>query len=223
MPDLKTCLACGGTDLFQYLDLGQMPLANSFHDGSAELPTYPLAIQACRSCWHSQLSYAVDPDLMFRDYLYVSGTSDTLRRYFEGFAARFSSGLRVLDIASNDGTLLREFHKRGCAVTGVEPCCDLSPTRELPIYTGYWDRDAFEEVTLGGKFDVITAFNVLAHTADPLTFLKLAREALAPGGTIWVQTSQAHMILDGTFDAIYHEHVSYFTPRSILALAGRAG
>ncbi len=64
---------------------------------------------------------------------------------------------------------------------------------------------------------------MLGHTADPLTFLTLAKEALAPGGTIWVQTSQAHMVLDGTFDAIYHEHVSYFTPRSLLALAGRVG
>lgn len=223
MRDLKSCLACGGDHLFQYLDLGKMPLANAFHDGSRELQTYPLAIQACRTCWHSQLTVAVDPYLMFDDYLYVSGTTETLRKYFEAFASRFPSGLRVLDIASNDGTLMREFAKRECQVVGVEPCDRLIDT-SIPTYHGYWNREAFDWITSrGGRFDVITAFNVLGHTADPMAFLTLAKEALAPGGTIWVQTSQSNMVLDGTFDAIYHEHVSYFTPRSMLALAQRAG
>lgn len=227
MITLSTCLACGGADLFPYLDLGQMPLANSFHDGSKELPRYSLAVQACRSCWHSQLVEAVDPRLMFDDYLYVSGTSNTLRKYFESFAARFKPGIRVLDIASNDGTLLDVFKARGCEVVGVEPCeslsdaCDARGHKTIP---SYWNARAMRiATTLYGKFDVITAFNVLAHVQDPLTFLVLAKEVLAPGGTIWVQTSQANMVIDGTFDAIYHEHVSYFTPRSILALAQRAG
>lgn len=220
---LASCLACGGADLFEYLDLGRMPLANAFHDGSKELPTFPLAVQACRSCWHSQLTEAVDPRLMFDDYLYVSGTSATLRQYFATFASRFPAGIRVLDIASNDGSLLAEFAGRGCDCWGIEPAAGLAARfvhARIKVYNGYWGEEAADLV---GKFDVITAFNVLAHTADPLTFLALAREALAPGGTIWVQTSQSGMILDGTFDAIYHEHVSYFTPRSMLALARRAG
>lgn len=226
MAFLNTCLACGGADLFPYLDLGRMPLANSFHDGSKELPTYPLAVQACRTCWHSQLTEAVDPHLMFDDYLYVSGTSETLRRYFESFAARFSPGIRVLDIASNDGTLLRAFEARGCRTMGVEPCAQLVAQQiQTGLFSvpGYWNAETMAWAVDLGKFDVITAFNVLAHTPDPLTFLKLAKEALAPGGTIWVQTSQSNMVVDGTFDAIYHEHVSYFTPRSMLALARRAG
>lgn len=229
MTTLNTCLACGGADLFPYLDLGQMPLANSFHDGSKELPRYSLAVQACRSCWHSQLVEAVDPRLMFDDYLYVSGTSNTLRKYFGAFAARFKPGLRVLDIASNDGTLLREFEARECSVTGVEPSALCVQSNGLSkagwVWNGYWGEEALEAVTQDrqNRFDVITAFNVLAHVQDPLTFLVRAKEALAPGGTIWVQTSQANMVIDGTFDAIYHEHVSYFTPRSILALAQRAG
>lgn len=219
---LEFCLACAGTDLFSYLDLGEMPLANSFHDGSKESPRFPLAVQACRSCWHSQLTISVDPHLMFDDYLYVSGTSETLRKYFAEFAARFPPGIRVLDIASNDGTLLRAFEARGCQAVGVEPGERFFDSR-LAVHQGYWDSGAKVSVTARGKFDVITAFNVLGHTADPFAFLTLAREALAPGGTIWVQTSQASMVLDGTFDAIYHEHVSYFTPRSLLALARRVG
>ncbi len=227
MKNLDACLACGGADLFPYLDLGHQPLANAFHDGATELPAFPLAVQACRTCWHSQLTHAVDPHLMFDDYLYVSGTSETLRKYFKNFAARFPPAIPVLDIASNDGSLMAAFSERGCRAVGVEPCRALTKqTSQGPhgqVWSGYWDVDALKGVTAEGKYDVITAFNVLAHTADPLTFLTLAKAALAPGGTIWVQTSQANMILDGTFDAIYHEHVSYFTPRSMLELARRAG
>lgn len=221
MTPLTACLACGGDDLFQYLDLGTQPLANSFHDGTKELPRFPLAVQACRKCWHSQLTVAVDPHLMFDDYVYASGTSETLRKYFANFAARFPTGQRVLDIASNDGTLLRAFEGRGCRAVGVEPAHNLvrlCRDDALDVVEGSWP-----DTRPDGKFDVITAFNVLAHTADPFTFLTAAKHHLAPGGTIWVQTSQSNMIVDGTFDAIYHEHVSYFTPRSMLALARRAG
>lgn len=187
MQKLDACLACGGSDLFQYLDLGEQPLANSFHDGTCDLQKFPLAVQACRTCWHSQLTVAVEPSLMFDDYLYVDGTRTTLRQYFADFARRFPGGVRVLDIQGN------------------------------------WLQEIAEKAAPTGKFDIITAFNVIARTSDPLTFLKLAKEALAPGGTIWVQTAQVHTINDGTFDAIHHEHVSYFTPRSMLELGRRAG
>lgn len=221
MTPLTACLACGGSDLFQYIDLGDHPLANSFHDGTKALPLFPLSVNACRTCWHSQLSYAVDPHLMFDDYLYVSGTSETLRKYFSDFAARFPPGMRVLDIACNDGTLMRAFEAKGSHTTGVEPSHNLAKLCRddaLNVVEGAWP-DARPD----GKFDLITAFNVLGHVADPFTFLAATRHHLAPGGTIWVQTSQSAMVLDGTFDAIYHEHVSYFTPRSILALAQRVG
>lgn len=221
MTVLDTCLACGGSDLFQYLDLGSMPLANSFHDGSKELPVFPLVVRACRGCWHSQLTESVDPHLMFDDYLYVSGTSKTLRGYFASFASRFAPGIRVLDIASNDGSLMKAFRDRECSVVGVEPSLNLASAARaqgLDVAVGMWPG-----AVVDGKFDVITAFNVLGHVRDPLAFLVEAKKYLNPGGTIWVQTSQAGMVVDGTFDAIYHEHVSYFTPRSMLALARRAG
>lgn len=227
MTPLNDCLACGGSALAPYLDLGAQPLANSFHDGTRDLPRFPLEVQVCRHCWHSQLTVAVDPHLMFDDYLYVSGTSETLRRYFAEFAARFPRGTKVLDLACNDGSLLDAFEARGAATWGVDPSYNQvmkAGHKGHAVWCLYWDRRGFECVTgAAGRFDLITAFNVLGHTADPVAFLELARDALASGGSIWVQTSQANMVLDGTFDAIYHEHVSYFTPRSIAALARRAG
>ena len=227
---LDSCLACGGSNLTPYLDLGAQPLANSYHDGTTPLDAYPLGVGVCGDCWHTQLSVAVNPDLMFKNYLYVSGTTTTLARYFEEFVLRAerdlarSGPLRVLDIASNDGSLLEKFKNRGHEVQGVDPAENLRPlsaAKGVPTLVSYWNEAALGAI--GGGFDVIVAMNVLAHITYPAAFLDLCRRALNPGGRIYIQTSQANMVKNGEFDTIYHEHHSFFTVRSFLALAERAG
>jgi SAM-dependent methyltransferase len=227
---LDTCLACGGSRLTPYLDLGEQPLANSYHDGKTKLDAYPLGVNLCGECFHTQLTVAVNPDLMFKNYLYVSGTTTTLSKYFEDFVLRAERDLgvgrplRVLDIASNDGSLLEKFGSRGHTVLGVDPAENLRPLSEakgVPTLVSYWNEDALNRS--GGQFDVIVAMNVLAHITYPADFLALCRRALAPGGRIYIQTSQAMMVKNGEFDTIYHEHHSFFTVRSFLALARRAG
>lgn len=241
---LTVCLACGGEHLVDqhpdrpwipasgqalvpFLSLGAQSLANSFHDGSQDLPTYPLGLQVCPSCHHSQQLVSVKPELLFTDYPYVSGTSDTLKAYFSEFVEKvekaFPEGnsLRVLEIGSNDGTLLREFMSRpalhsGC---GVDP--NASP--DIISYFGYWGREAIDHLHLSEGVDVIVAMNVLAHTDDPYTFLMLCKEVLAPGGRIYVQFSQRHMLERCEFDTVYHEHISFFEPSSFLALLHRVG
>jgi SAM-dependent methyltransferase len=226
---LSHCLACGGGRLEPYLDLGQQPLANSYHDDQTKLEAFPLGVGVCLDCWHTQLTVAVNPDLMFKNYLYVSGTTATLSRYFTDFVFRvehdFPSArpLRVLDIASNDGSLLEQFKTRGHTVQGVDPAENLRPLSEakgVPTLVSYWDEAALDRI--GGKFDAIIAMNVLAHVTYPCEFLSLCRRALKPDGRIYVQTSQALMVGNGEFDTIYHEHHSFFTVRSFLALAARS-
>ena len=228
--EMDQCLACGGGNLETYLDLGTQPLANSCVEAPVDLPVFPLGIRLCADCWHSQLPVAVDPDLLFKKYLYVSGTTDTLRNYFAQFAttteAQFGGHgpLKVLDIASNDGSLLAQFKARGHSVQGVDPAENLREASErngIPTVVDYWSERVLRR--LGERYDVIVAMNVLAHVSAPLAFLQLCREALRPGGRIYVQTSQALMLKNGEFDTIYHEHHSFFTVRSMLALAGRAG
>src|SRR5215471_17491245 len=124
------CRCCGTSDLEPVLDLGRQPLANSYLKEPAELPVYPLELVICRSCFHNQLSVVVQPDLMFRHYLYVSGTSRTLREHFAGLAQEALAKLaprpqRVLDLACNDGTLLDAFRRQGCSVQGVDPAGNL--------------------------------------------------------------------------------------------------
>src|SRR5271165_5594033 len=163
---LRSCLACGGAALTPYLDLGAQPLANTYHDGKAPLDAYPLGVNVCGDCFHTQLTVAVNPDLMFRNYLYVSGTTTTLSRYFEDFVSRverdFGDGrkLRVLDIASNDGSLLEKFKVKGHPVLGCDPAENLRPLSEakgVPTLVSYWDEAALKQS--GGAFDVIVAMN----------------------------------------------------------------
>jgi SAM-dependent methyltransferase len=230
---LTHCLACGGENLRPYFRAPDQPLANSLTDlADATWPTYPLGLNLCIDCWHSQNFVAVNRDLMFREYAYVSGTSQTLRDYFRQFVIKVeteltgpgSHALRVLDIAANDGTLLKAFKSRGHEVLGVDPAQNLvAVAAEAGIKVLPWYWEMVPEYRLGGKFDVIIAMNVLGHVENPALFLRLAALSLEPGGRIYIQTSQADMVVNAEFDTCYHEHLSFFTTASFSALAERCG
>ena len=180
--ELNICLACGGKNLSLVLDLGTQPLANSYHRRDEILEEFPLALMLCTDCFHSQLSVAVNPDLMFKNYLYVSGTSHTLREYFDWFAdmaaSRRETGstpLSVLDIASNDGSQLAAFRRYTSDITGVDPAQNLRETAEktgATIMCDYWNKKTAQK--LHRTFDIIIAQNVFAHNANPLGFLESA-------------------------------------------------
>lgn len=228
---LTKCLACGSEDLRPYFRAPDQPPANMLRPAGMPpvIPRYPLGLNLCVACFHSQNLVAVDPESLFSNYLYISGTSNTLRNYFEEFVDRVEGDfmprkLRVLDIAANDGSLLSVFKARGHEVLGVDPAENLTELSEKAgISVLPWRWEAVPEHRLGGKFDVIIMMNVLAHVANPALFLRLARLSLNPGGRIYVQTSQARMIERGEFDTVYHEHLSFFTARSLDALMGRCG
>lgn len=210
---LKRCLACGGKNLFQVLDLGKQPLANNY----GETKRYPLVLNACKDCDHAQLSISVSPDKLFKHYLYESGTSNTLREWFKKFAQERVNG-DVLDIASNDGTFLKYCRRYGHKVQGIDPAENLTP-KSIPTRVEFFGEDTkFDK-----QFDTITAFNVVAHTPNPLSIMRGIRSNLAPTGTAYVMCSQGAQFQTGQFDTIYHEHHSYYSIRSMAALANRAG
>ena len=228
---ITECLACGGTDLIPTLDLNNQPLANNFRSTRypKDEPVYPLAINRCCDCDHLQLSHAVDPELIYTHYLYVSGTSETYVHYMDWYA-RFVReqfniwGRRVLDIGCNDGSQLNAFKKIGCDTYGVDPAENLYPVSSAnhKVVLGFWDQKYIYN-KINTSFDVITCQNAFAHNPDPLAFLKLAKLYLEVDGKILIQTSQADMVLNGEFDTIYHEHISYYNIESMKALAERAG
>jgi SAM-dependent methyltransferase len=205
------------------LDLGAQPLANEFKNSATEPEeTYPLAVVRCVECDHLQLDYFIDPDLMFKNYLYVSGTSETYREYLTWFASKVGkAGDRVLDIGCNDGTQLDMFKAIGCETWGVDPAENLWPVSSANhnVTLGYFD----ESYDPGVTFDVMNAQNVFAHNRDPTGFLVNAKRFMHPGTRFYIQTSQADMVLNGEFDTIYHEHINFFNVLSFKKLAERAG
>lgn len=221
------CLCCGNGQLFTALDLNDQPLANSYLKSKNEQEyRYPLKLRYCKLCTHLQLEIAVDPDLLFKNYLYVSGTSNTLKHYFKTFVdivQEYTDGKKVLDIACNDGTQLDAFKERGYDTHGIDPAENLYElsSKNHNVICNYFNESAIEG--LDKNFDIITAQNVFAHVSTPLKFLEDCKKLLAPNGFIFIQTSQANMVENNEFDTIYHEHISFFSVRSFCRLAERAG
>lgn len=227
---LTECVACGSNRLKLVLDLKKQPLANSYKLNKDDWqPEFPLAINRCEECYHVQLTHAVNPSLMFEDYLYVSGTAKTMHQHFKDFAAMVNDmspeAETILDVGCNDGTQLDYFKETGLTTYGVDPAKNLyerSSANHL-VWCDYFNDDWISKLVENTIFDVITAQNVFAHTADPLSFLKTASKVMNEDSLLFIQTSQANMILNNEFDTIYHEHISFFNSKSMKKLCERAG
>jgi len=223
------CLVCGGVRLSRYLDLGNQPLANLYHKNESDvLDIYPLQLDVCLDCYHSQLSVSVEPSEMFNDYLYVSDTTKTLTEYFKNTTQYIINNTHkdstsVLEIACNSGLLLDMFQNKGYTCVGVDPAKNLrklSLQRNLNVYVNYWNTEFSKHLKSNeGTFDIILAFHVLPHVPNPNDFINACKLILKPGGKIFIQTSQCDMLDNHEFDVIYHEHSSYFSARSIKKLA----
>lgn len=222
------CLACGTSDLRSILDLGKQPLANNYHNGETQ-DEYPLNLNLCQNCYHLQLSHTVNPDLMFKNYLYVSGTAKTLRDYFDYFASKtleyLPNATKILDIACNDGTQLDSYLKLGLQTYGIDPAENLyedSKLRGHNIICDYFNSDTSYKFE-GKTFDIITAQNVFAHTSYTVDFLNTCKEVMDDNSLLFIQTSQANMVRNNEFDTIYHEHLSFFSSNSMKSLVERCG
>ena len=227
---IDKCLCCGGDNIKLLLDLNEQPLANSYHDNTETLEKYPLGVNLCQDCYHIQLTDAVNPDLLFKDYLYVSGTTQTLKDNFKWFADYVTenhpvvnqgtrTGVRsVLDIACNDGTQLDFFKEKGIDTYGIDPAENL---HELSSKNHNVKCDYFDSKLYDRKFDVIVAQNVLAHNRNPKKFLDDCEKLMHGESTLYIQTSQAEMIMNNQFDTIYHEHISFFNINSFNELVKR--
>jgi len=226
---VEQCLCCNSTDLVKFIDLGEQPLANNLVDKKEQgYINLPLEVNVCKACWHSQLSITVNPEILFKDYFYVTGTSKTMRDYCESLSSKLTSNTskknkKVLDIACNDGTLLEKFYEKGWQVFGVEPANNLLPIlrkKNINVENKFFGN---EKVNFNTKFDLITALNVFAHVPNPLQFLLDASDILLDDGTILIQTSQRNMVDKRQFDTVYHEHISFFSVKSMKALVEKAG
>ena len=227
---LSKCLACGNEHLTLAIDLGLQPLANNFLQEPGQNEFYPLAVNRCSNCFHLQLTDVVDPEIIYKDYAYVSGTSQTYVEYMRWFADWTQEYVgkthgTVLDIGCNDGTQLSMYAKPDWKRVGVDPAENLSgknsSVASLMVH-GFWDQSAVDRIN-NNKFDIVVAQNAFAHNPDPLQYLKLLKPLLAHDGYFFIQTSQSQMVQNGEFDTIYHEHVNFYNINSMEKLCERAG
>lgn len=257
---INKCRVCN-SKTNSLLDLGYQPLANKYNKYSitdvnplhinAE-EKYPLHLHLCPVCYHIQLNCIVNPEKLFRNYLYVSGTSNTLRGYFNEFAkmslskhinhikqndgmiANKTKNIKVLEIACNDGSLLDEFQKEtpdGFQVTtiGVDPAENIynnisSHKTNHTIYCEFLKKSTVDKLKEKyGYFDIIVAQNVVAHIDYPCEFIGYLKELMTEHTTLYLQTSQKNMILLNQFDTVYHEHLSFFNTNSMNILCKRNG
>ena len=226
-----TCIACGKSNLKKVLDLGhQVPANNLLEDrDDRDYTLYPLGINACPDCSHGQLSYFVEPAKMFKQYSYVSSTSQTMKSHMEKLANFVlnlkGSAVSVLEIGSNDGLFLKSLKETGVTnICGVDPAENIASKANeegLTTIVGFWPEVADEFSSFA--FDIVIGQNVFAHTPNPYEALKEIKRVLTQDGFAIFQTSQADMIANGEFDTIYHEHYSFFCEASMASLAERVG
>jgi len=218
----KDCVCCGKHNLSLVLDLNKQPLANSYHKEGEVLEEYPLGLNLCEDCYHLQLTHIVNPDLLFKNYLYCSGTTQTLRDNFEWFSNFVLEdspvSKTVLDIACNDGTQLDCFKEKGVETYGIDPAENLYEfsSKNHDVKCEYFDSSLYNRT-----FDVIIAQNVFAHNSDPKKFLDDCCELMDDDSRLYIQTSQAHMVQNNQFDTVYHEHISFFNINSFNELVKR--
>jgi hypothetical protein len=232
-----TCRACGSDTLRRFLSLGPQPLANAFPRNTSEVGAeqfFPLDVYFCESCTLVQLADVIDPAVLFSDYIYVTGTSSTIAehnvRYAQAVADRLT--LRpndlVVEVASNDGSLLSCFQKHGVRVLGIEPARNIAAMaidRGVPTDNRFFNHAVAAQVkqTHGPARSVI-GNNVLAHVDDSRDFLRGFAELLSDDGLGVVEVPYAREMLERLeYDTIYHEHLCYFTVASLARLAEAAG
>lgn len=228
---VAACRACGGPLGTTMVDLGVMPLANSYlraSDLASPEPRFPLRVVVCESCLLVQLDHFVDADAIFSDYAYFSSYSDTWLRHARRFANdvvdRFGldGSSRVLEVASNDGYLLRNFVERGIPALGIEPASNVAAAA---VAAGIETRVMFFTsataaglVRQGIRADLLVANNVLAHVQELNDFIRGVAIVLEPDGVATFEFAHLlRLIEERQFDTIYHEHCSYFS----LLSAGR--
>jgi SAM-dependent methyltransferase len=231
------CRACDSSRIHKTLVLGPTPLANSFltretldHDEDS----YPLDVYSCEDCGLLQLVHVVSPEILFRDYIYVSTTSDTLQKHFAALAREITdryqldSSSLVAEIASNDGLLLKKFREIGVRGIGVEPALNIAAMARkdgLEVVNEFFTEQTAERVrTEYGQVDAILGNNVLGHVNDLADFLKGVALLLKPKGGVSFEVPYVRDLFEHKeYDTIYHEHLSYFSVGVLIKLLARFG
>ncbi len=228
------CYACKKDGLKLFLSLGHQPPSDAFlkpEDMNKPEETYPLDCYFCPSCTLIQLGYAVDPEILFREYVYNTGSNNALRVNFHELVEKIlkkyqpQKGALAVDVGSNDGTLLENYIPHGLNILGIDPSSATSIAIEkgIPTLVEFFNKEVAEKaVTRYGKAQIITATNVFAHVVEIDSFMDGVVSLLADDGVFITESAYVvNMVNNMSYDQIYHEHLRYYGVKSLETLFER--
>ena len=228
------CRVCDSTNLELVVDLGLQPWCNNFlkEEDVGKEPFYPLRLVYCQDCCTSQLDYTVKKEVMFGDHTYLSGITKSLSEHFNNVAKKVDKTFferqqnkSILDIGSNDGTQLKHFKGLGWDVLGVESSVTTSGIANkngIPTLNRFFNENLAREI--GKQFDAINASGVFFHLEELHSVCRGIKFALKEDGVFVVQFIYMKGIIENcAFDQIYHEHLLYYTLKTIGVLLRRHG
>ncbi len=228
------CQICSGSKLHKFLSLGHQPVPDVFltkEQLNEPETTYPLDAYFCEDCCLVQLGYAVNPEILFKEYHYNTGTNESLKRNFKQLVdlivKKFNMSKKdfAIDIGSNDGTLLEGYLPYNVKILGVDPSsvADIAIRKGIPTIKDFFNEETAGKITKKyGKAKIITATNVFAHIRDFDSFMKGIKKLLGDDG-IFVTESHylLSMINEMQYDSIYHEHLRYYSLKPLIKLFER--
>jgi len=221
----KTCRLCNGRFFKLILDLGKQPPSNSFLTKSQlknEERKFPLRLYMCKKCHHLQLLDVVDKKYLFANYHYFTSANKPIIEHFKKYADDITKNILkkraspfLVEIGSNDGTLLKYFIKNKIDVLGIEPAknlADISKKNGIKTKNKFFNYKIAKEISNVKKADVIIANNVLGHIDNLNEFIKGISKLLRNDGVFVFEVPHSlNLIRNLEFDTIYHEHISYFS------------
>ena len=233
----NNCRLCGGTDLELALPLTPAPIVDAYVPAEkldVVQESFPLDLYLCQCCGHAQLLDVVDPEVLYGEYIYVTNSSLGLVEHFDQYAEDVLSQIKplpgslVVDIGSNDGTLLQAFQKRGMQVLGIDPAVEIAENatkagiETKPVFFSFEESKRIREEH--GTASIITVNNLFANVDDLGDLANGIANLLSPDG---VFLFESYYVLDlarnMVFDFIYHEHLNSFSAKPLDAFFKRYG
>jgi hypothetical protein len=227
---IDRCRVCESRRLELILDLGHTALANRFlrpEQATGPEPRFPLRVVLCEDCGLVQIDEVVPPEVLFKDYIYVTGTSDLAKSHAAHLASQFTRELEpgdlVVEAASNDGTVLQAFQKHGVRTVGIDPAANIvavanrNGVETVCDFFGVASARALRDRSGPARF--FLARHVLAHVADLHDFVRGIHALLDSDGVAAVEVPHLVPFYDKLeFDTVYHEHLCYFSLRVLKTL-----
>lgn len=228
------CRSCGSENVKSIIPLGELPLANALLPSSVTLnePRHNLEVMLCEDCGLAQLRDEIDPKELFSDYVYFSSNSDTMLKSVKDLVEKLIPSLPedafVIEIASNDGYLLKNYVEHNVNVLGIDPAQNIAKVAKengIPTLCYFFGEELAQKlVSDNKKADIIHANNVMAHVPDINGFIKGIKHLLKPNGRAIIEVPYFLDLFEKLeFDTIYHEHVYYFSVKPLKLAFERHG